>query len=937
MKKFIISVMAVLSMGLCLNAQNPLPNDPAVRVGKLENGMTYYIRANKKPAGRAEFYLSTHAGALYEEIPSQDGLAHFLEHMCFNGTKNFPGKEILNQLQTIGAEFGRNINAATGFEQTNYMLNNIPVNKPGALELSLMVLHDYSHFVLCEPEEIDAERGVIIEEKRTRNTASWRNTLKSLPVIFGPENVFATHTLIGGQEQLETFKPEELVKFYQKWYIPDNQAVIVVGDVNVDEVEGMIQRIFSDIPKVENPAPRPLIKADPCKTPRVGIVTDPENSSSSVEIYFMSDALNELNGTDIGFLIDYVKMCASIVMSERLKEISSQLNAPFLNASAGVGGVSENTEAFVGNVTFKDGEGLKAFKALMAEIEKLQRYGFTDDEIDRANRNILSFFEMMVQGASTRDNADYVNELIQHFFTGESYTTPQTDLQMAQTLSPQINAMMVNNVLSRFFTGENIAIVYSAPEKEGLSHPTEEQLLNVLAEVKTMEIQANSGAKISDDLLSGAKLKGSKVAKTDKKGPYGSTVWTLKNGVNVYVLPTDYAKDEVHIYTVEKGGESLIATEDLASFESNVWALTRQQAGLSTFDAPTLQKMLSGKNVSNNVYIDDLYHGDSCVSTPKDIETAFQLIYLSYVAPRFDETPFQRGIEQGKALLPNLATNPQFEFQNQMYKTLYGNNARKPMVSMQLLDQASLEAQERVYKELFKSFAGGSVVIVGNVNLKTLKPLVEKYIGSIPVDGEPSEWVDPNIDPVKGVVTNNFEFPMQAPKSTVCQFFTGDLEYNVKNIVALEAASFILDQVYVETIREREGGTYGASSSLSLDRVPKQEATFFVYFDTNVEMAEKLAGITKEELVRLGAEGPDDVKFAQAIENLKKNIPEKKVKNSYWKNLLVRYINQGVSTWDADYEAAVNSLTKEDIKSVITKVMSQGNAVEIKMFGVQAQ
>ncbi|MCF0173833.1 MAG: insulinase family protein [Bacteroidales bacterium] len=937
MKKIFISIVSILAMGLSLYAQNPVPNDPAVTVGKLDNGMTYYIRANQKPAGRAEFYLATHAGAIFE-TPDQDGLAHFLEHMCFNGTKNFPGKGILNYLQTIGAEFGRNVNASTGLEQTIYMLNNIPVNKPNVVDSCLLIMHDYSHFVTCDPKEIDAERGVIIEEKRTRNNAQWRSMLKSFPVIFGPNNPFASHSIIGSQEQLETFKPESLTNFYHTWYVPQNQALIVVGDVNVAEVEAKIKATFADIPAVENPTPRPYIIFDPCDTPRVGIITDPEQSRSSVEVYFMAPVIKDFKGTDVGFLYDYVKLCSTLIMQERFKEISSRLNSPFLSASAGATEVSENTDAFYAQAQFKDGEGVKAFRALLLEIEKLQRFGFTADELDRANSNLLSYLEMLATGASTRENSDYIEEYVKHFFTGESFPTPEVTLKLAQSFSAIISPEIVKNMLSNYFSGKNIAVIYSAPEKEGLVHPKEKEILDIFDEVKTAEIAVAASASIDTDLLAGKgkSLKGSKVAKT-AKAPYGFTLWTLKNGVKVYVLPTEFKKDEVLIYTRQNGGESLIATEDLPSFEDNIWSVTRSQAGISTFDGPTLMKMLTGKNVNTNAYIGSIYHGVSAATTPKDIETAFQLIYLTYTAPRFDETPFQIGIEKCRSILPNLATNPQFEFQTQMEKTVYGNNPRSVSLSEATINAASLQTQERVYKELFSSLAGGSVVIVGNVNLGTLKKQVEKYIGSIPATGAPTAWVDRNVDPVKGQVVNHFEFPMQAPKATVYQMFNGSLEYNVKNVVALEAASYILDMVYVETIREREGGTYGASAALSVSNAPKQAAKFQIYFDTNLEMAEKLAGITKEELFRLGNEGPTDVMFSQAIENLKKNIPETKIENNYWRNLILRYASFGVDSWDKDYEEAVNTLTKEDIKAAVSKVLEQGNFIEIEMRGIQAQ
>ena len=623
--KRIILLAAALFVAIVTFGQAPLPNDPEVKIGKLENGMTYYIRHNDKPAQRAEFYLATNVGA-YQEEDDQDGLAHFLEHMCFNGTKNFPGKGILDWLQSIGAEFGRNINASTGFEQTQYMLNNIPIARESIIDSCLLIMHDYSHFVTCDPVEIDAERGVILEERRGRRDAGWRMFEKSLPYYFG-DTPYARRTLIGGEEQLKTFKYESLTNFYKKWYNPDMQAIIVIGDIDVNQIENKIKTIFSDIPAPAVPTQKIEYKIPANEEPIFGIITDKEATSSQIELLWKGEPLPmELNNTDIAYSMDMVKAFISIIMRERFSDITSKPNAPFIGAQFGIGKLCNTCEAVSGNVSFKDGEGLKAFNAFLLEIEKLRRYGFTEAEVTRAKENILQAYERAVEAAATRKNAEFVRPIINNFFFNEPILTPETDQQIAQAICSQLNAQVLNQMLPQLLKEQNVLVLFNGPEKEGLVNPTEAELAEVYAAAKNAEIAPNAEETVNEPLLDASKLKGAAVKK-EKTGIYGETVWTLKNGVKVVVLPTDYKKDQVIINLSMDGGKTLISTEDLPSFEDNIWKLFMRNCGLSKFSGSALPKMLAGKSAGANPFISNLTHGISASSTPKDIETAFQLLH----------------------------------------------------------------------------------------------------------------------------------------------------------------------------------------------------------------------------------------------------------------------------------------------------------------------
>ena len=925
MKRLFIFIAAIFAAAMAFG-QTPLPNDPAVRTGKLENGMTYYIRHNDQPAQRAEFYLATDVGA-FQEDDDQDGLAHFLEHMCFNGTKNFPGKSLLEWLQSIGAEFGRNINASTGFEQTQYMLNNIPVVRESILDSCLLVLHDYSHFVTNDPAEIDAERGVILEEKRTRNDASWRLFEKSLPYYYG-DTPYARRTLIGGEEQLKTFKYESLTRFYETWCRPDLQAVIVVGDVDVDQVENKIKTIFADIPAAVNPQPKVLHKIPDNVEPIIGILTDPEMTSSSIEVMWKSEPMpKELMNTDVAFMMDIIKTYIRLIMRERFTDITSQPDAPFLGGSFYISNLCNSCDATEGSVSFKEGDAINAFTAFMTELEKMKRFGFTDGEVQRAKENIISSYERRVEAAPTRKNAEFVYPLLYNFYDNEPYMEPEMELQLAQMVCSQLNAALLSQVAAQLLTDENMVILYNGPEKAGLTNPTEEEIKAVLAAVKNAEIAANVEENLNEPFISGD-LKGSKVKK-EGQTIYGATEWTLKNGVKVVVLPTQYKQDQILFDISMDGGMSLVSTEDKVSFEDNIWALFQSNAGISKFSGTQVPKMLAGKNLSVSPYIGGTKHGVSGSSTPKDFETALQIAYLYFADPRFDEKEYETGIQQIKAILPNIANNPQFIFQNEMNKILYGNNPRIVQLNDETLAKANLATIERVYRELFKDAAGATLNIVGNVNPAEIKPLVEKYIGSI-AKGKKADQVNKDniISIIKGKVDETVKIAMETPKSTVLQVYTAYMPVDTKTEVALEVANYVLDMIYTKTIREDEGGTYGVGTAMGGQREPEESVVIQISFDTNPEQAPKLRELALKGLKELAENGPELEKFNMAIENFKKNIPETRLNNSYWMNNISEYLEHGYD-YDAEYEAAVNSVTPEDVKAVLQAVLAQNNLIEI--------
>lgn len=927
MKRIFIFMAAVFAATLAFGQQpQALPNDPAVKVGKLENGLTYYIRHNDKPAQRAEFYLATDVGAFQEE-DDQDGLAHFLEHMCFNGTKNFPDKKLLDWLQSIGAEFGRNINASTGFEQTQYMLNNIPIVRESIIDSCLLVLHDYSHFVNCDQEEIDAERGVILEERRTRRDAGWRLFEKSLPYYYG-DTPYARRTLIGGEEQLKTFKRESLVNFYRKWYNPDMQAVIVVGDFDVDMMEQKIKTIFSDIPAPEVPTQKIEYKLPHNAEPLVGILTDPEAQSSGVEVIWKTEPLpKQFMNTDMAYMNNIVKAYIRLIMSERFSDISSKPDSPFLGANFAIGGLCNTSDAVFGNVAFKDGQAIPAFTAYMTELEKMKRFGFTEGEVKRATDNLLSSYEKAVEAASTRKNADLVRPLLNNFYDNKPYMDPETELMIGKQICSMMNAPMLSQVAAQIIPADNLIILYTGPEKEGVVNPTEQELRDVLKTVAEADIKANIEDVVNEPLIS-EDLKGSPVKKA-KEGIHGSTVWTLKNGLKVIVLPTDHKKDQV-IFTLEKdGGKNNIPAEDLTSFEDNIWQLYLSNTGVSKFSGTTLPKLLAGKRVAASPYISGYSHGIKGQSAPKDIETAFQLAYLYYADPRFDEDEFKVGIQQIEAVFPNIKNTPDFIYGVELDKILYDNNPRVVELNDETIAKANLKTIERNYRSLFSGVNGATLTIVGNVDLDTLKPLVEKYFGSLAKGKKSAVNKKEIISFAKGNVNKTLELEMETPKSSVLQFYSAYMPIDTKTNVTLSIAKYVLDMIYTKEIREKEGGTYGVGVAMAGHRSPQKRALIQVQFDTNPEQAEKLCGIAKDHLYKFVENGPTAEELAMAVENLKKNIPESRISNNYWLNVLSTWDEHGID-YDTEYEAAVNSVTAEDVKAVLKAILDQNNFIEFK-------
>ena len=555
--------------------------------------------------------------------------------------------------------------------------------------------------------------------------------------------------------------------------------------------------------------------------------------------------------------------------------------------------------------------------------------GMARSEVTRAKENIRAGYETAANQADTRSNAEFVPELISNFFDNTPYMEPKTAYELVQQVLPQFNATVVNQVAQQVTTPENMVVLYKAPEKEGLVHPTVEQVNAIIEAVREAEIEANTAEEMEKDFLDPATLKGAKVKKA-KSVLYGATEWMLANGVKVVLYPSDLEKDRITFDLELQGGESLIPTEDLPSFEANVFGLFLQNSGVGRFPSTTVGKMLSGKNLTVSPYFSGLRHGISGSSTVKDLETALQIMYLMFTEPRFDPEEFEIGINQLKAILPNYVNQPNYKLQQEMYKTLYDNNPRNVLVSMESLEKASLETIERNWRRLFKDAAGAVVYITGDFQPEAIRPLVQKYIGSLPKGKKPLQWVDDGNDILPGRRIDDFAVDMQTPMTTVLEVLTAPMPYSFETSVAISAVSYIMDMRYTKSLREDEGGTYGASTSGSITREPKQQAVFQVTFQCKPSVADKLRELAAQGLKDLAENGPTAEEFDMTLKNLQKNIPERRIRNSYWEGALKNFYRHGLDT-DKDYEAAVNALTPLAIQRMTQALLAHGNFAELVM------
>ena len=935
MKKLLFSLVAFVFGVTCVCAQGPveqLPLDPEVRVGVLDNGMTYYIRHNEKPKGQASFYIYHDVGAVQED-EDQQGLAHFLEHMAFNGSQNLPDKEMIEKLETIGVQFGYNLNAFTSWDCTEYMIKDCPITEEN-LDLALLILHDWSQFIALQPDEIDSERGVIMEELRTRDGAQLRAQNDMIRKLF-QGTIYERRNLIGYLDGLKSFNQQALVNFYKKWYRPEYQALVIVGDIDVDQVEAKIKTLMADIPaSPADAAQKELAYVPATEEPIISIFSDVELTQSSVMMFARRNAIpKEFKNTFDAVLLQYVNSFVSEMMGARFQEISQKADAPFINGGMSEGsiGICPTMESTMFSVTAHEGRTADGFRAMYTEMERMRRHGFTAGEFERAKQEILRWAERQYTNRNDVKNDEYAQRYLDHFAQGTPMMDAETEWQIDQMIINNLTVDMINEIYAQIATpSENLVILVRSPKKEGVEIVSEEEIKAIIAEIEASEIEPYKDNTVIEPLIDPAtKLKGSKVKATETNESLGYTEWTLKNGIKVVVRPSTLKADEVMISATSKGGKSLLTDEQ--SLQADYLGTVMQMSGISKFSATELNKQLSGKSAYASIGLGEYDHAVSAGGSPKDIETILQLMYLNFTAPRFDQTDLDNLKKRYVPYFRNMEADPSYIMAKNFNNTLYQGHARRQVTSAAQIEALSIEALAAVHADLYSYADDFRFVIVGNVDLETLKPLVEKYIGSLPTSKKVKyEVKDDGVRMAQGQVTNDFRAKMQQPKVSVYLTFNGAMENNAKNRLIVDLLSRALDSRYMVSIREEKGGTYGVHVQGGIDEEPVENYVMMIVFDTNEQLADELVDICDAEIKKIAEEGPlaDDV--AKAKEFLQKNYANVLENNGGWMSAITRWYEEGYN-YKEEYLDILASVTLEDIKAFAQQILNDGNRTLVMM------
>lgn len=922
MKKLALLFLAVAGFATASIAQQmpPCPLDPNVRTGQLENGLTYYIRHNEKPAQRANFYIAQKVGSILEE-EEQRGLAHFLEHMCFNGTQHFPGKELLNYMEHNGVKFGENVNAWTSIEQTVYMLTNVPTTNPGLIDSCLLVLHDWSNYVSLEDEEIDKERGVILEEMRQGQNAMMRMYETLLPALY-PDSPYGARLPIGTEQVVANFDYETLRAYYRKWYRPDLQGIIIVGDIDVDQIESRVKTMFGAIPAAENPAERTRFQVADNDEPLVAIASDKEETSYQISVYYKHDItpMEERGSLDY-WISTYVNDIISSMYNNRLEELTQKPNPPFIYAGGYYGTyfVSDTKDAWSSAAYAKDFNGIdEALSAIVMENNRMKQFGFTASEYERAKADYLRQVESQFEERNKQDNGRYLYPILNHFLANEPMMGIENEYALLSQIMPALPLEAINAYAQELITEKNIAIALTAPQKEGETLPTKDELLALFNKANAMEVEAYTET-VSDEPLIAQLPKSGKI--TDKKtnDTFGTTELTLSNGMKVIYKPTTYKDDEIVMSGYSFGGYSVMDMDDPYTLQEINELATL--GGVGNFSAIDLPKVLAGKKASVYPSINNYTEGMSGSCSVKDLETMLQLTYLYFTAPRADEEALQSYLTRTKSMLANAESDPMTAFRDSLYAVMYDSHPLVKRMKAEDYDKIDYAKALKLYQERFSDPNNFVFTFVGNIDPATFEPLVEQYLGALKKQKRNETWKDNGMSLTKKDNICHYEKQMETPKATCYMIYNGAMEYTLKNQLAMQCLNDVMDIVYTEKIREDEGGTYGVGVQGNVGNRPEGNFMFLIGFDTNKEMHEKLMNIAKTELANVSNNGPRPEDLKKVKEFLVKKHAEDLENNRYWMSSIVAEQRDGFNQMK-DYEEVLNSISSEDVAAMAKKVLN---------------
>ncbi|KAA0989533.1 M16 family metallopeptidase [Dyadobacter aurulentus] len=852
--------------------------DPNVKTGKLKNGITYYIRRNSEPRNRAELRLAVKAGSVLE-TDAQQGLAHFMEHMNFNGTTNFPKNELVNFLQKTGVRFGADLNAYTGFDETVYMLP-IPTDSAGLLEKGIQVLEDWAHGALLDPSEIEKERGVVLEESRMGRGAQQRMRDKFLKVILNNSR-YAQRLPIGKDSILKSFKPETIKAFYQDWYRPDLMAVIAVGDFDVAKVEAIITEKFSSIKPPVNAKKRTKYEIPLDGTTQVAIVTDPEYPQNLIQLIYKQPNSKEKNLLDVRN--NFAQELYNAMMGQRMQELTQKPNPPFLYGGSEYSDFLGNLDSYTSVALAKDAASMRtALTALLEENARVQKFGFTQPELDRAKKDFMNSIEQYYKERDKTKSANYVQEYLNHFLHDKPFMGIEAYYAFVQKNLESVSLAEINALAKKYITDQNRAVVVMGPEQSKAALPTEVDIRALLKDAGK-DVTAYVDDVLDSPLLSNEPVAGKVTAeKTLEK--LGVTELTLSNGAKVLLKPTEFKNDEILIKATGKGGYSLFPDERETGVFSSYLI---QSGGVGPYNQTQLQKFLAGKTANAGPFISELTEGIGGSTNPKDLETTLQLVYAYFTAPRKDAELVKGILANQKAYLENMqkTLTPEKVYSDSLNAVLTSYNPKRQPLKPESVDKVILDRAVEMYKDRFSDASDFVFTFVGAFKVDAIKPLLEKYIGSLPSTERDDDFKHPNIYPPKGKIEKTIYKGLE-PKSRVTLVSSGEYEYSPENNIQIEALQEVLQIKLIEALREEESGVYGVGVSESADKFPSGHYRFSIGFGCAPENVDKLVKRTQEEIEKIKKNGADPKDIEKFVAETQRKTEIAVKTNNFWLNYL---------------------------------------------------
>ncbi|MBR4919849.1 MAG: insulinase family protein [Prevotella sp.] len=910
----------------------PIPVDPSVRIGKLDNGLTYYIRHNEYPEHVANFYIAQRVGSINED-DSQRGLAHFLEHMAFNGSEHFKGNGIIEFCRSLGVEFGSDLNAYTSIDQTVYRVCDVPTKRATAVDSCLLILKDWSNGLLLEADEIDKERDVVHNEWRLGEGPSQRMITRSLPKMY-PGSKYGERMPIGLMSVIDSFKPQTLRAYYQKWYRPDNQAIIVVGDVDVDHIEAQIKSLFGGI-KVDPNAPKVIPEPVP-DTPEAIYVfdKDKEMQLSQLIVMMKHDATPDEEKSSMAYLIeDYAKSVISQMMNQRLTEMTQEESCPFFQAFADDSEylLSRTKDCFQLIGIPKEGKDMETLQVIYREAKRAREFGFTATEYERAKADYLSGLEKRYTNRDKRKNEEYGDDYRDHYLSNEPIPPLEVFYQTMQQIAPAIPIQAINQLVPELIstTDSNLVVVEFAQEKEGKVYPTEQDMAAAIAAARAEKIEAYVDNVKDEPLVDVATIKAGKITKETENKTFGYKELTLSNGATVILKKTDFKDDEVQMEAFAKGGKSLYGPADYTNLK--VFDAVIGYSGLGNFSSTELTKALAGKEVNADLSLANSRQYLTAHSTPKDIETMMQMTYLYFTAVKKDEKQFQNLMTNLEMTLKNKSLSPDAVFSDSLAATMYSHNPRFNNINVEDLKDINYDRILEIAKERYQNAGQFTFVIVGNFDEATIRPLVEQYIASLPATKDKAEDFKEIMTLAKGKVVNDFKVKTESPKATARELWYAAAPYTLDNIVKVDAIGQILSMIYLKTIREDESAAYSCGASGYFSNASHQPVAMLqAYCPMNPDKSELAVRLLHEGIANM-SKAVDADQLNKVKEYMLKQIDVDAKKNSYWINTISAFKEYGLNVY-TDYKKTVEVLTVESVRDFLNNVLlKSGNHTEVIM------